>query len=212
MKQKLMILWKSFKKVKPTRLLILIFLLAFNTFAWFIYATEVSTGVNAKVKSWKIIFSDGDNEIVNYIDIDVSYIYPGMDQFSKSITVYNQSDVSAEVSFEVMSARIFDETFKTKEGYEKDGETAPADAITSAELIAQLANDYPFTISLSSVSSVLVEGNNTVYGVTVNWPFESGDDEKDTLYGEKAADYHKTNPDSPSIQLQLRIKAIQSNS
>lgn len=211
MKNKLQILWKSFKKVKPTKIIILIFLLVFNAFAWFIYATEVSTGVNATVKSWKIVFTDGENEIVNFVDIDVDYMYPGMNQFSKNITVYNQSDVSAQVNFEIMSARIFDTTYMTKEGYENEGQPAPSGAMTSAQLISKLANDYPFTISMTSSQTTLSEGGNTAYGVEVNWPFESGDDEEDTLYGELASDYHEVHPATPSILLKLRIKAVQVN-
>ena len=44
------------KKIKIKNLVILICLLAFNTYAWFIYTTKVSLDMTAHVSSWDVDF------------------------------------------------------------------------------------------------------------------------------------------------------------
>ncbi len=56
---------KVLKKIKLRNLLILIVLLAFNTYAWFVYTTKVSTGLNAHVSAWDVEFV-GKNRTVLY--------------------------------------------------------------------------------------------------------------------------------------------------
>ena len=43
----------------------------------------------------------------------------------------------------------------------------------------------------------------------VSWPYESGDDEKDTYWGSKAYDYKKSNPNESGIKLRLKVSAVQ---
>ena len=42
------------KKVKISNLILLIVLLMFNSYAWFIYNTKVSTSLSAKIEAWDI--------------------------------------------------------------------------------------------------------------------------------------------------------------
>lgn len=47
---------KILKKIKLRNLIVLIILLAFNTYAWFIYTTRVSSEITAHVSSWDVEF------------------------------------------------------------------------------------------------------------------------------------------------------------
>lgn len=47
---------KILKKIKLRNLIVLIILLAFNTYAWFIYTTRVSSELTAHVSSWDVEF------------------------------------------------------------------------------------------------------------------------------------------------------------
>lgn len=51
-------------------------LLIFNTYAWFLYATEVSTSFTAHVTSWNVDFTNENGESITEIIIDVERIYP----------------------------------------------------------------------------------------------------------------------------------------
>lgn len=201
---------KTLKKVRLRHLIILTFLLMFNSFAWFIYATQVSNGVNAHVRSWKVMFKTGDTEISNYVEINIDNIYPGMETFKQEIKAYNMSEVMAAMSYEILEARILEETFITSEGKLDQGITPSQGDITSAQLVEKLKTNYPFKIDISiSLVELNPELGESIYKIEVSWPYESGDDEVDTLWGEKAYYYHKNNPKSPSINLSIKLVAIQ---
>ena len=51
-------------------LIILVVLLAFNSYAWFVFATKVSGGLTAHVTSWNITFQIGDDETITNVEID----------------------------------------------------------------------------------------------------------------------------------------------
>ena len=90
------------KRVSAKTLIILIITLSANSFAWFIYANKVQGGVEARVKAWNVTFSLDDGEITEYITIDVDELYPGK-SFSKSLTIYNNGDTDADLSFQINS-------------------------------------------------------------------------------------------------------------
>ena len=58
-------------------------------------------------------------------------------------------------------------------------------------------------------SMTLPSGGESTITISVKWPYDSGDDEKDTYWGRLAYDFHNTNPNSPSIKLVVKITAIQ---
>lgn len=196
------------KHIKLRHALILIFLLMFNAYAWFIYATEVSTGVTAHVRSWKILFQADTTEIIDYIDIDIDDIYPGMQEFKTELKAYNRSETSAKVSFEILSARILDEEYITVEGSEPS--EVVEGTLTSEELVEKLKTDYPFKINISVSETVIdAEYGESTYQIKVNWPFESGNDELDTTWGEKAYSYSISHKNNPSITMRIRVRAEQ---
>jgi hypothetical protein len=201
---------KKLKKISPLRIVFLIVLVAGNTFAWFIYSSKIDTDISVHVKAWDVVFESDENEIHSQAIIDVGDIYPGMDNFSHSITAYNRSEVPATMSYKLLEASILGDTYVTVEGRQENGDTPLATDPTSAELIASLEDDYPFTISFDVTSNTIAadsgQGN---YVIGVVWPYESGDDETDTEWGIAAATFKEDHPSDPSISLKLLLTITQ---
>lgn len=201
---------KYLKKIKPIHILIIIFLLVFNTYAWFIYATEVSTGLSVHVRSWKILFKNEDVPIVDYLNIDVDSIYPGMEDYINELEAYNLSESKAIVSYEILSARILDTEYKSVEGYHYENLEVPEDAMTSEELATMLRTNFPFKLEIDIENEELdAEIGVTKYIIKLYWPYESGDDDLDTYWGNRAYEYNETHPKESSLNFRIRVRAIQ---
>ena len=103
------------KKVKLSNLILLVVLLMFNSYAWFIYNTKVNTSISAKIEAWDIAYiSDGIRETQNII-LDVEKIYPGMTTYTHQITVNNNGDTEAELSFAVKKVEILGQVYEVNE-------------------------------------------------------------------------------------------------
>lgn len=191
---------KIMKKIKIRNLIILILLLVFNAYAWFVYTTRVSLDLSAHVSSWDVQFVAKDGGVSSDMIIKVEKVYPGMEDFERIIEVQNRGEVNVELSYEIESVRIMDETI------EKNDETG----VTSESIEEKLKNDYPFKINIVKDDSNLITGSgNGSFKITVVWPYESGDDEADTNWGRKAYEYYENNPDKECIELKLVLKATQ---
>ena len=189
------------KRIKLSTLLMLIITFSSSTFAWFVYATKVESGITAHVRAWNVSFEVGDEEIVETINFNVTDIYPGMTTYTDSVQVTNAGETAASLSYDISSYTILG----TK--YEVDS----AGTLTSDSLKQSLLNDYPFKISVSLSNYTISPGGVENFTINVVWPFDSGDDEADTLWGNRAYTYHNDNPDMPSISIELKISAVQSN-
>ena len=191
---------KVFKKVKIKNLIILIFLLIFNTYAWFIYATRVSADLSVHVSSWNVEFVTGEGDIITNIEILVDRIYPGMETFERTIEVHNKGETKAVLDYEIESLKIMDETYEVNE------ETG----LTTQDIENRIKTEYPFKINIEKNDNQLEQGSKDGYfKITVDWPFDSGDDEKDTIWGNKAYEYYALNPGEKSIELKLQLIATQ---
>lgn len=197
---------KWLKKIKITRLIFLIVLLAGNTFAWFIYTSKIDGTIKVHVKAWDVVFESSDTEIASNVVINVNDLYPGMDNYEHTIRAYNKSEVSASLTYKLLEARILDETYVTVDGRIEKNEEPQEGDLTTQELINKLANDYPFSIE-SSVSSETINADNGAsdYTISVIWPYESNNDELDTQWGIAAATYKANNPTSSSISLLIKL-------
>lgn len=199
--------------IKPSRLVFLIVLLSANTFAWFIYATKIDSDVSVHVRAWNIVFESNENEITNEIPINIDGIYPGMDDFLYEVKAYNRSEVNATMSYQILSARVLDQEYVTVEQKTIQGLTILATDLTSAQLEDKLANDYPFSIAVATSSGTIEHGNGVeTYTLSVTWPYESNDDETDTLWGTNAYQYKISNPSTPSIAINIKVTITQSTS
>lgn len=192
------IILRVIKKIKPSTLIIAIMLLMFNSYAWFIYATKVSVGFNAHVTSWNIEFETGEGESTTNIIIDLERIYPGMENFEKEVTVHNKGETTATLSYDIESIKIL------------GGIYAVGDDYSSADLENMVKNNYPFKFDVEINDADLVTGvGNGSFKITLEWPFESGDDELDTYWGKKSYEYHALHPTEKSLQIKLRLTATQ---
>ena len=202
---------KIFKRVKISQLIFLAILLIANSYAWFIYVNTVSNSVDVHVRSWKITF-DGDEQVVNYINVNVENVYPGMTTFTRDIEANNYGEMSANVTYSILSANIMGDVYITQEGKTDQGQVYNPNDFTSAQLEQKLAEDYPFTITFELSDDVMAPTNGTAtYTVTVEWPYDSGNDALDTYWGVRAYDYMEDHPNDPCIELSIKIYITQAS-
>lgn len=185
------------KKTKLRTLIMFIILLSFNSTAWFIYATKVENGISAKVVAWNVSFVTGEDELLEYINFDIDNIYPGMETYTEKIEVTNNGETNAKLKYEIKNARLLEYY------YEVNGTS-----VTSDSLLSSIANEYPFKIRVGVSNEEIKPGEQAYFYVTVSWDYESGDDEADTYWGNKAYYFHENN-DKSSIELNLVISAVQ---
>ena len=212
-KKKKNIFTRVLKKIKISHLLILSILLAGNSYAWFVYISTVSNQIDVHVRSWKIDLQDGDEAVVNYVNITIDDAYPGMTTYEREIEANNYGEMAASVHYVVLSANIMGDEYITEEGRSNLGQEPVATDMTSDELEEKLNDDYPFKITFGLSSNTIAPENGTAtYNVTVEWPYESGDDEADTYWGNRAYDFIQNNPDDPCIDIRIKIYIQQSTS
>lgn len=194
---------KIIKKIKLRNLIILVVLLAFNTYAWFIYTTKVSIDLTAHVSAWDVEFVSKEGGITSNMLIEVERVCPGMDNFEKIIEVNNRGEVGATLSYEIESLKIMGNTLEVSE----------TSGLTSEDIENKMKTEYPFKINIEKDDEGLVSGTgNGSFRITVEWPFESGDDAKDTEWGNRAYEYYSLHPGENCIELKLILKATQKNS
>lgn len=194
------------------RLLFVFFLIVGNTFAWFIFATRIDNTVDVHVKAWNVVFEAGDSQVIDYVDLNVESVYPGMEDYNYSIKARNNGDVNATLSYEIIEARIFDTVYKSKEAKEADHEEVLPTDKTSAELVYEFEHNYPFKIFIDLSNSTITTTGTEYYTINVTWPFESNNDELDTRWGIVASNYKKGHPGKSSIALKIKIIITQNNS
>lgn len=193
-------LYKTLKKIKLRNLIILLLLLAFNTYAWFIYTSKVSVGLTASVSSWNVEFTTLEGEVTTEMEIDVERIYPGMETFEKIIEVYNRGETGANLSYEIKSLKIMDELYEVTED----------SGLTSEDIENKIEQEYPFKIIIEKDESGLsTENGKGTFTIKVEWPYESGNDELDTTWGNKAYEFYSLNPGEKSIQMRIELIATQ---
>ena len=198
------------KKIKISHLVILALLLIGNTYAWFIYIDTVSNSVDVHIKAWNIDLQDDQGTVTDTVTVFVDAVYPGMTTYEKEIVVSNYSDLSATVTYDVLSVEIMGEKTYSQEGKVEYGLASSQNDPTSAELIRKLSEDYPFVISFGLDNPNLEPVTGVArYTINISWPHESGNDTLDTYWGEKAYEYINQTVDSPCISMDIKIKIQQ---
>lgn len=195
--QKFLILFK--KRFRIRMLLILAITFSLNSVAWFIYNNKVESGFGAKVRAWNVLFEVDGQQQVEYIDLNVDDLYPGMPNFHKDIYVTNAGDTNALLSYQILFANVLGDNYVTTDNND----------IT--EYFDTLKSSYPFSISYGFEQSELTPQDTTSFSVDVSWPFESGDDAKDTLWGGKAYDFSVLHPNSAGISIRIKLVVEQVN-
>lgn len=179
-------------------LIVLVVLLAFNSYAWFVFATKVSGGLTASVVAWDITFQVGDSETITNIEIDVSKIYPGMETYTKEISAKNSGESEANLAYKYKFLTLLGEEYIVGEN------------ITQEELESKIQNEYPFKISVTVDKTELTTGfEEAHFTIKVEWAYESGDDDADTYWGEKAYEFKRDHPNEDCLKLGIILSAEQ---
>lgn len=214
---------KSGLQIKTVLLLLLTLLI--NTYAWFIYVSTVSTGIDMHVKNWEFELSSSDQD--QEFTLVVEQIYPGMPTATKTIQAKNNGETDAELVCEVNRIQLLDEVYNLGDEYTlEDGTTG---TYTTNDLLEKLLNEYPFKVQIfingnqftGENSEIIQTGESTQILLQVQWDYESGTvtdgiaegDELDTYWGMKSYEYMNdtANPEKYSVQIDLTIKAVQYN-
>ncbi len=199
-------------RVTIRTLFLLSITLIFNTYAWFLYLTTVSSNITAHVEAWHVQFKVDDEIVEREFPVKIDHAYPGMTDQEKTITIINDGEKNADIDYVVKSARIFDKTYIASDQLDA-GETIPtgAEQMTAAQLITKLQNDYPFNLSISSSQNIVSAAQQGTLTITFTWAYESGDDAKDTEYGTTAYDFYEANPGKEAIELVIKLIVTQHN-
>jgi hypothetical protein len=165
------------------------------------------------VRSWKIDFTNGNQPVVDYVNITANDVYPGMTNFVNTISAFNYSEVLAEARFTILEANIMGDEYTTVEGRQEAGQSVNSTDLTSDQLKTKLSSDYPFSISFTlSTQSMQAETGAATFTTSIVWPYESGDDAADTYWGSRAYSYMQTHPAGPCIRIRVKIYITQANS
>ncbi len=184
------------KRLRRRTLFFLILTLMANTFAWFIYSNKVSNNITTGVKSWKINFKQDGVDIVNNVEFKIDSIYPGMPDYTNSLSITNIGETAANISYEVEEINILDEFYNS-------------DMYSSTDLINRLKDNYPFKMNFSINNQEVGTGQTSEFTFSLVWPYESGHDEADTYWGKKSASFKEQYPDKEQIAIKVKIIAGQ---
>ena len=187
------------KRLRRRTLFFLILALMANTFAWFIYSNKVSNNITTGVKSWKINFKQDGVDIVNNVEFKIDSIYPGMPDYTNSLSITNIGETAANISYEVEEIKILDEFYNS-------------DMYSSTDLINRLKDNYPFKMNFSINNQEVGTGQTSEFTFSLVWPYESGHDEADTYWGKKSASFKEQYPDKEQIAIKVKIIAGQKGS
>ena len=149
---------KSLNKRKYFSILLALFTLGVNIFAWFAFSANAGLELDATVAAWDVEFKDNTGVIARDILVEVTKMKPGMPDFNKTIEIESKSDVSANFSYEVLSLSIL-------------GHTINLANIQDVE--DYLENYYPFSVTFDASSYVLSPTDSVTFEVNIVWPYDS---------------------------------------
>ncbi len=154
-KEKLDLLNKRLKKKKFMAILLALFTLGVNAFAWFVFSTHSEYEYEGQVASWDIDIKEG-GQLVNDFIIAVD-MKPGMTDFNKTYEVNNNGDVDAKLTYEIESLKIMGRD---------------VDLTGVADPVAYLSSFYPFSVTISSNKSIINPNSSANFSIDVIWDFE----------------------------------------
>lgn len=156
--EKIAALKHALLKRKYISIFLALFTLGVNIFAWFVFTTSASVGLDATVASWDVEFRDNQDQAMQNFTISVTKMKPGMPDFTKSIYIYNRSDVEADFIYEVTSFTLLGHTIQLAD---------------NATMINYLRTNYPFSINLNPSKVILSANDNLQFDVVISWPYDS---------------------------------------
>ena len=217
-------------KVSVRRLWLVMLTFIFATFAWMAYMRYLQPNALIHVAAWKIEFiDDTGQEISNSVDINVENLYPGMDDYNKTIYINNLGEKDSDIDYNITELNLLGNVYNIKnEGEEEESDseytiykkTVVENGIKKVTLFNN-ASKYPFEIYIENNTLVEAETQDEEgnFKITVNWPYEitgtesqiKQKDELDTLWGYNISKYYKSlqNEDKYALKISLDINAKQ---
>ena len=193
------------RRLKPGHILFIALLLGTNAFAWFIYMDKISSDISVKVKSWNVSFKLDNQEMTDYINFSIDEMYPGMTPYQEALSVTNDSEVDARLTYEIISFKVFDQLLTTENN-----------EMTEEQLVAAMTNNYPFHITVTTNQAVIgADGGTATFYINATWPYESvnsqgvSNDAADTYWGNTAYTFKAAHPTTPCIIVKIKLSAVQ---
>lgn len=189
---------KWFLKINLTTVFFVIVSFISATLAWFAYSglSDVSTDID--IKAWNIELSRNGEAVSNEVVISLPSITPGMETNNEVINIKNLGDSDAMISYNIVSARIL--------GDEADNYIAN-DTVTTNYIEDALSHKYPFHINISLDKGYAVaRGGESKIEFSVSWPFDSGDNELDTTWGNKAYEFNRSEQEKYQLDNNYKVK------
>ncbi len=156
-REKLAALNVKFRKHKYLSILLALFTLGVNIFAWFAFSSSAGLQLDATVASWDVEFKD--NGVVSRnIYIEITKMKPGMTTYEKTVEVDNNSEVPATFRYEVISVTLLGNTL---------------DLTQYSNIDTHLRQFYPFSIQYAANKTSLAGNDSLEFNVQVSWPYES---------------------------------------
>ena len=194
-------------RVTIRKAFMLVITLIFNSYAWFLYLTTVSSSLTAHVDAWKVEFMVDDEVVEEEFTINIDHAYPGMSNQNKTVSIVNAGEKSATIDYVIKAVRIFDDQFVATDQIEASDDFGNNyTGMNTTQLSSKIANDYPFSISFSVSDGTIGVGESATLNIIFSWPYESGDDNKDTNYGTES--YNRYEADASYIPIEFVIKLI----
>ena len=148
------------KRKKYFAMLLALFTLGVNIFAWFVFSTSVNLQLNASVSSWDVTFNDGNDELTKNVIISVTNMRPGMEDFKKTYVINNAGEVGATFSFKITSIELLGKTI---------------DLTKNPDAISYFNTYFPFNISFSNTKDFLNYNESLDFSFNLEWGYDSND-------------------------------------
>jgi hypothetical protein len=202
------------RRLKFRTLFMLSLTLIFNTYAWFLYVTTVSTNMQVHVDAWSVNFAVDGNVVEKEFLYEIEHAYPGMEDINKTITINNSGEKKADLTYKISKVRIINDVYVVEDELTAEEQSALDGTeikVTSEELIDMLENDFPFKIIIESSSNELEVNGEATVSVSFTWAYDNNNDELDTQYGVDSYKYYQENDGDSAIEATIKIKAQQHN-
>ena len=154
-------LQKQRKRLKRRSIFLALFVLGVNAYAWFVFISSASVNVRSNVVSWDVNFLDENSEVKD-LQILTSDLYPGMDTYTKTIKIKNNSDLRAKFEANIDSISVL-------------GEEVSNSSNTYEEKVDYLKNTYPFIVNITYPKDILDKNDSMDLVITIDWPYEKTD-------------------------------------
>ena len=170
------------RKLTIIPLIFSVIFLITGTYAWFTYFSDVDVKLTGHVVSWKINFDD--DASTTETTMEFNKIYPGMNEeetattLNKFLSIENQGETSAEVTYYIKSIDILGETYNLGDYIE-----TPVTASNFASLLSDLytydeTNDVyiavPASASYDSTATYysMLDATNMADILNTKYPFK----------------------------------------